>query len=131
MTSYLLLKTLHVLCVAASGAGFVLRGVLAARRSERLHTRLARIAPHVNDTLLLAAGVAMAWLARISPLEHGWLAAKIVALLVYIVLGALALERGRRLGLPAGARVAAFVGALATFGYIVAVALRRTPWPWS
>lgn len=131
MTSYLLLKTIHVACVVVSGAGFVLRAALALRAPALLHTRLARIAPHVNDTLLLAAGVAMAFAAQLSPLAHPWLAAKIAALLVYIALGALALERGRRLGLSAGARLAAFLGAAATFAYIVAVALRRSPLPWN
>ncbi|HXF45121.1 MAG TPA: SirB2 family protein [Burkholderiaceae bacterium] len=130
MTSYPLLKTIHVACVVASGTGFVLRGVLAARASALLHTRPARIAPHVIDTALLAAGVAMAFAARISPFAHAWLAAKIVALLVYIALGALALERGRKLGLSPPVRVAAFVGAVATFAYIVAVAVRRNPLPW-
>jgi uncharacterized membrane protein SirB2 len=130
MMSYLLLKTIHVACVVASGAGFVLRGALAARDSALLRTRAARVAPHVIDTALLAAGVAMAWAAHISPLAHSWLAAKIAALLVYIVLGALALERGRKLGLSPRARLAAFFGAVATYAYIVAVAVRRHPLPW-
>lgn len=131
MMSYPLLKTIHVACVVASGAGFVLRGVLAARGSALLRTRVARIAPHVIDTALLAAGVAVAFAAHLSPLAHPWLAAKILALLVYIVLGALALERGRKLGLSPRARLAAFVGALATFAYIVAVAVRRDPLPFT
>jgi uncharacterized membrane protein SirB2 len=68
----------------------------------------------------------MAVLARLSPLAHPWLLAKIVALLAYIVLGSLALRRGRTRGL----RSAAFAGAVLTFVYIVGVALTRDPQSW-
>jgi uncharacterized membrane protein SirB2 len=127
---YAWIKILHVTCVAISGAGFLLRGLLAWRGSALASARPLRVAPHVIDTLLLGSGIAMAVMARISPLAFPWLGAKIVALLVYIVLGLLALERGRSLGLSPAARAAAFGAALATFAYIVAVALRRSPAPW-
>jgi uncharacterized membrane protein SirB2 len=53
------------------------------------------------------------------PLAQPWLTAKVGALLLYIVLGSVALKRGRSKGI----RAAAFLAALATFAYIVAVAL--------
>jgi uncharacterized membrane protein SirB2 len=96
--------------------------------SPRLQARFVRVAPHVVDTLLLAAAVAMAVMARISPLAQPWLAAKIVGLLAYIVLGAIALRYGRTLR----ARVAALAGAVLAFAYIVGTALQRSPlWPLS
>jgi uncharacterized membrane protein SirB2 len=52
-----------------------------------------------------------------------WLTAKVVALVAYIVLGAVALKYGRTRGI----RTAALAGALATFGYIVAVAVTKNP----
>ena len=53
----------------------------------------------------------------------GWLVAKIVGLLVYIVLGTIALKRGR----TRRTRAAALIGAIATFGYIAMVALTKSP----
>jgi len=122
---YATLKAVHVTCVIASGAGFLTRGVLAMLDSPWLGTRVARFAPHVVDTLLLASAIAMAVLARLAPTQQPWLMAKIVALLVYIVLGAIALRYGRTPRL----RSVALVGAFAAYAYIIAVALTRSPLP--
>lgn len=125
---YEILKLLHVTAVIASGAGFLARGALMLRRSPRLNARFVRIAPHVVDTVLLAAAVAMAVLARLSPLAHPWLTAKIVGLLVYIVLGAMALRYGR----TRRARLVALAAAIVVFAYIVGTAVQRDPlWPLS
>jgi uncharacterized membrane protein SirB2 len=125
---YETLKCVHVAAVVASGTGFLARAALMLAGSPRLQARFVRVAPHVVDTLLLAAAVAMAVMARISPLAQPWLAAKIVGLLAYIVLGAIALRYGRTLR----ARVAALAGAVLAFAYIVGTALQRSPlWPLS
>ena len=89
--------------------------------SPLLAQRLARVAPHVVDTVLLASALWLAWFLGASPLEQPWLAAKIVALFAYIGLGMVALRRGR----SKGVRVAAFAAALAAALYIVAVAYSR------
>jgi len=65
----------------------------------------------------------MAVLARLSPIAHPWLAAKIGGLLAYIVLGAIALRRGRTKRI----RVVALLAALLVFGYIIGTAMRRDP----
>ena len=120
------LKWLHVACVVASGAGFLARGVLMLAESPLLQARFVRIAPHVVDTLLLAAAVAMAVIARLSPLAHPWLAAKIVGLLAYIVLGTVALRRGR----SKRTRGLALIAALLVFAYVAGTALLRDAfWP--
>jgi uncharacterized membrane protein SirB2 len=125
---YETLKWLHVAAVIASGAGFLARAALMLTGSARLNLRYVRVAPHVVDTVLLAAAVAMAVMASISPLAHPWLAAKIIGLLAYIVLGSIALRYGRTLR----ARVVALAGAVLVFAYIVGTALRRDPlWPLS
>lgn len=123
---YETLKWLHVAAVIASGTGFVARGALMLARSPLLEARFVRVAPHVIDTVLLSAAIAMTVLAEISPHAHPWLAAKIVGLIVYIVLGAVALRYGR----TRRVRALALVGALAAFAYIVGTALQRDPaWP--
>jgi uncharacterized membrane protein SirB2 len=59
----------------------------------------------------------------ISPLQAPWLATKIGALLVYIGLGTVAIRPGR----PMPVRIAAWCAALLVFGFIVSVALIRSP----
>lgn len=120
---YAALKTLHVGCVATSFALFVLRGIGMLHFPARLAQRWLRIVPHMVDTVLLASAIGLAAMLGIDPATRGWLAAKVVGLLVYIVLGTIALKRGRTRSI----RLAAFIGALATFGYIVSVAIAKTP----
>jgi uncharacterized membrane protein SirB2 len=122
---YATLKTLHLTTIALSLALFVLRGLWMIAESPRLQARWARIVPHLNDSVLLVSGISLAYTLGLSPLEHGWLAAKIVALLAYIVLGTIALKRGK----TRGQRIAAWIAALLVFGYMVAVAVAHDPVP--
>jgi uncharacterized membrane protein SirB2 len=119
--AYLIAKSVHVGCAAASIAGFFARGMLMLRGSPLLEARFVRVAPHVVDTALLASALWLAWLIGQYPFVHGWVTAKVLALLAYIALGSVALRRGR----TKGARAAAFVAALGAAGYIVSVALTR------
>ena len=120
---YSLVKQVHVACAALSIAGFVLRGALMMRDSALLQAKLARVAPHVVDTLLLASAVALSWQSAQYPFAQGWLTAKLAALVAYILLGTVALKRGR----TKSVRSAAFCLALLVFLYIVSVALTRDP----
>ena len=120
---YIALKHLHVTFVALSGLLFLVRGIWMLRASPRLQQRWARIVPHIVDTLLLASAIGLAVVSHQYPGQMPWLTAKVAALVAYIVLGAVALKRGR----TKGVRTAAFVGALACFAYIVAVALTKNP----
>lgn len=121
----LALKNLHLATIAVTLALFVLRGVWMMRESSRLEARWVRIVPHINDTLLLASGIGLAMLIGQYPLVHGWLTAKFFALIAYIVLGTIALKRGR----TRGERIAAWIAALAVFAYMLAVAHAHIPWP--
>ena len=120
---YTALKGLHVGCAAISLALFALRGVWRMTAPERLARRWVRVVPHVVDTALLASAIALAWMLRSAPIYHGWLTAKVAGLVVYIALGTIALKRGRTPLI----RAVAFVGALATFAYIVSVAVTKSP----
>jgi uncharacterized membrane protein SirB2 len=115
------LKTIHVTTVALSWLMFLVRGVWMLSGSPMLERRWVRVVPHVNDTLLLAAGVWMAILLRQIPGVSPWLTAKVVALVVYVGLGAVALRRRR---------LSAWIAAQLVFLYIVAVALAHDPLPW-
>lgn len=120
---YIALKHLHVTFVALSGLLFLVRGIWMLRASPNLEQRWARIVPHIVDTLLLASAIGLAVVSHQYPGQMPWLTAKVVGLVAYIVLGTIALKRGR----TRGVRTAAFVGALACFAYIVAVAVTKNP----
>lgn len=121
--AYLLLKHLHVGSVILSVTLFALRGIGALAGSAWLEWRFLRIFPHVVDSVLLASAIGLAMLLHQYPFVHGWLTAKVLALVAYILLGMIALKRGR----TRAVRAAAFVMALTVFGYIVSVARTRDP----
>jgi uncharacterized membrane protein SirB2 len=75
------------------------------------------------DTVLLASAIALAVLLKQYPLVHPWLTAKVAGLLLYIVLGMVALRYGttRRI------RIGAWLMAQGVFAYVVAVAFTRNP----
>ena len=122
---YRTLLAVHISCVVLSGSGFVLRGVWMLADAERGKARWVRVLPHVIDTLLLASAIGLALTIHQYPLVHGWLTAKVVGLLAYIVLGSIALKRGRTRAI----RTVAFAAALLCFAYIVSVALTKSPLP--
>jgi uncharacterized membrane protein SirB2 len=119
---YTTVKHLHTTAATLSIAFFLTRGAWMLWAPSMLQVRWVRIAPHAIDTILLVAGL---WLAAQLPAggPHAWLAAKVIALLVYIGLGIVALKPSR----PKPVRVAALIAAVATFGYIVSVALTKSP----
>lgn len=121
---YFTVKTLHQTAVALSLAGFFARGLGGLAGAAWVRGRAAKSVPHVVDTVLLLSALALAWMLQLNPLTTPWLAAKIVALLAYIGLGLVALNPRRALKL----RAAAWVAALASFGYIVSVALTKSAW---
>jgi uncharacterized membrane protein SirB2 len=125
MSLYLFVKYVHVGCVVLSLAGFAARGALMLRGSPLLQARFVRVAPHVVDTLLLASALWLAWMMQQYPFVHGWLTAKVLGLLAYIILGSIALRRGH----TRAVRLAALAGALLAAGYVVAVALTKNPLP--
>lgn len=120
---YSVLKHVHVSTAVISFFLFFLRGCWMLADSPRLRRRWVRIVPHLNDTLLLASAVTMTVLIHQYPFMDAWLTAKMLALLAYIGLGTVALKRGRTKTI----RIAAWIAALAVFGYIVSVALNHDP----
>lgn len=121
--TYHILLVIHLCAVILSGTLFVLRGTWMLSDSPRLQQRWVKVLPHVNDTALLAAAIGLTLSIDQYPLTHAWLTAKVVGLLLYIVLGMIALKRGRTRSI----RISAFVAAMLVFVYIVSVALTRNP----
>jgi uncharacterized membrane protein SirB2 len=119
--NYVLLKHLHVTCVVLSGLGFALRFFWAMTDSPRLRARWTRILPHLVDSTLFFSAFFMVWMSGQYPFVQGWLTAKVLVLLAYIVLGAMALKPGRALV----SRLKFGLLAALAFAYIVGVALSR------
>jgi uncharacterized membrane protein SirB2 len=122
---YFPLKYLHLTTVGLSFTLFFLRGIWMLRDSAYRQQRWVKILPHVIDTLLLLSAIALTLIIHQYPFVNDWLTAKVITLLVYIGLGTVALKRGKNRKV----RAAAWVAALLTFGYIVAVALYHDPLP--
>ncbi len=120
---YIAIKHLHITFAMLSGLLFLVRGIWMLSGSQRLQARWVKIVPHIVDTLLLVSAIGLVVASSQYPGQAPWLSAKLVALVGYIVLGVIALKRGR----TQQVRTAAFIGALACFAYIVAVAVTKNP----
>lgn len=123
---YSALRFVHISLAILTIAGFVLRGLWMFSRSPQLERRLVRIVPHVIDTAFLISGIWLMVILRLSVPQQGWLTAKFAGLVLYIVLGVIALRRGRTMAI----RATAFVAALLTYAYIIGVALHKSPASW-
>jgi uncharacterized membrane protein SirB2 len=123
---YLPLKYAHLAFAIVSISGFVLRGLWMMSGSALLDRKVFRVAPHVVDTLFLVTGIALVLQLALPVMQSPWLLAKFAGLVVYIVLGAIALRRGTTMPI----RQVAFVGALAAFAYIVGAAVSKSPASW-
>lgn len=124
--AYPLTFWLHLSLVSASVILFALRGagVLAAQAwPMRPAVRWLSVG---IDVLLLGAGTTLWALLQLNPLQDLWLGAKLVLLLVYIVLGSLALKRAStRTG-----KLLFLVAALACIGFMASIALAHHPLGW-
>lgn len=119
--SYLAIKHIHITCAVLSGSLFLMRGYWMLVESDRLQRRWVKVVPHIVDTLLLTSALIMVFWSGQYPFVQSWLTAKVIALIVYIALGTIALKRGKTKAVRSGALIAAIVA----FAYIVSVALTR------
>lgn len=122
-----LLKGLHLAAVALTLVLFVLRSAWAFQGSPRLRMPLMRWLPHANDTVLLFGALGTAAALGQYPFVNDWLTAKVLALVLYILLGHVTLWRSRN----NAERAAWFTASLAVFAYIVMVARCHDPMAWS
>lgn len=120
---YPAIKLVHVTAAITSGAFFLLRGVAA-----NLGSRWSLIAPvrylsYSIDIVLLIAGLLLLSILPSAVFGNGWLALKLALLVVYIVLGTLALKRGR----TARIRQVCLVAAMAVYGCVYLIARTHDP----
>ena len=120
---YTAFKHAHMTFAMLSGLLFVIRGVWMLVDSPMLTQRWVKIVPHIIDTLLLVCAIALMVIIQQYPFVNGWLTAKVVALVLYIGAGTIAIKRGK----TKGTRAMAFGFALLCFFYMFSVAFARHP----
>ena len=124
--TYLVLRHAHIGLVVTSGLLFAVRGAaVLAGQGWAMRSTWRRLSVGI-DTLLLSAGVSLWALLQLNPVHSPWLGTKLLLLLLYIVLGSLALKRGRTPGM----RRWAYGAALVTYGFMVTVARSHHPLGW-
>lgn len=123
---YQLVKTVHHLSIALSLTLFAARwaGVLA--QSAWPMRRPVRLTSVAIDTVLLSAGVALWVLGGWHPWHSPWLGAKLLALVVYVLLGSWALKRAH----SRSGKLLCGVLALAVAAHMVGMALQHHPAGW-
>jgi uncharacterized membrane protein SirB2 len=120
---YVGLRQAHIGFAMLSIALFMVRGGLMLAESRLLQARTLQVLPHVIDTMLLTTALMLTTVIHQYPFSTGWLTAKVVLLVVYIVLGSIAIKHGRTRAI----RIAAFIAALLTIGFLVSVARAHHP----
>ena len=124
---YAQIKWVHIASIIASGLLFLLRGTLVWAGKERL----AMLAPlrflsYGIDTVLLSAALMLLTILPHAMYANGWLTVKLVLVVVYVVLGTLALKRGR----TARMRTVSFLAAVAVYLAIIGIARAHHPMGW-
>ena len=119
MEYYQLVKHIHITTAVLSLLGFALRGWWMINENQLLNRKLVKILPHINDTLLLTTAIFLSLMSGLYPFAQGWLGAKVILLVGYIVAGIFALKRGKTRQSRLIAFVIALLCILSIFGLAV------------
>ena len=124
------IRQTHIALVVASAFLFTLRCVAVLSGAHWPMRTGVRVTSVAIDTALLAAGVTLWAVLQLNPLRDSWLAAKLMLLVLYVILGTWALKRSRT-GVH---RLAFLLAALLTLATMASIALTRQPlglWRWA
>ena len=127
MTSFSTLLSVHLISIALSVGLLTLRFGLRYQKHPQAFARWTRIVPPVVDTLLLLSGIALMAKAHILPFsgQAQWLTEKLFGVIIYIVLGFIALDYRRMHSQQA--RIIAFPLALVVLYIIIKLATTKVP----
>lgn len=120
------IKAAHIGLVLLSGSLFALRGLLLLAGQRWAGAAALRYTSYSIDSALLTAALMLLVVLKLNPFTTPWLATKLVLLVLYIVLGVLALREQR----PQRQRWACYAAALAVFGFMYTVARAHHPLGW-
>jgi uncharacterized membrane protein SirB2 len=117
------IKAVHVAAVIASGMLFLLRGFAVQLGAKCSMAAPLRYLSYSIDTVLLTAALMLVTILHQYPFVQGWLTAKVLLLIVYVVLGSFALKRGR----TRAVRISCWIAALLVYLLIVSIARTHSP----
>ena len=120
---YAQIKWVHVAAVICSGLLFALRGTAQLAGARWTMAAPLRYLSYLIDTTLLTAALMLATVLHQYPFVHGWLTAKVLLLIVYVVLGSYALKRGA----TPGVRARSYFAALLVYAFIISIARAHDP----
>ena len=124
---YVQIKAVHVATVLLSGALFLMRGLLVQAGWQRwAMSAPVRYVSYSVDSVLLTAALMLVTVLPGTMFANHWLTLKVALLIVYVVLGSLALKRART---PRG-RTIAFIAALAVYAAMLGIARAHHPLGW-
>lgn len=102
---------------------FCVRFFWAVSDAPQLNQKWVKTLPHFVDTLLLGCGLYLLFTLKAWPSEQAWLAVKLVALIVYILLGTFAIKRGK----TKHTKIVTGALAILVYLYMINVAISRNP----
>lgn len=117
------IKAVHIACALASGSLFAIRGSAALWGAGWPLTLPVRWVSYAIDTTLLTAALMLLTILPWAMFGNGWLATKLILIVVYIFLANFAL-RGAR---SRNARIGFYFAALLTFSFIISIAVAHHP----
>ncbi|MDR9891328.1 invasion regulator SirB2 [Pseudenterobacter timonensis] len=125
--SFSLLLTVHLVTVALTISLFIARYWWRYSNHPLNNARWVRVAPHCIDTLLLLSGVGLMLKTGYLPFTNAgaWLTEKLFGVIIYIVLGFIALGRHRPRSQQTG--FIAFLLGLVVLYIIIKLATTRIP----
>ncbi|MDP3857357.1 MAG: SirB2 family protein [Stagnimonas sp.] len=117
------IRQAHILLVALSGSLFLARGIAVLMQAGWPQQRAVKLLSYAIDTALLGAALMLVRLLPSGVFSNGWLAMKLLLLVVYILLGAFALRRAR----SQSVRAVCFLLAVLVFSWMLTIARSHHP----
>jgi uncharacterized membrane protein SirB2 len=116
------IRTIHFAFAVITIISFTLRGIWMLMDSPQLLSISARIVPHIIDALLLLSGIVLVINYAGYSRGYDWLLAKMAAIALYIMTGAIALKYGKTRVI----RIMALVVSYCLLALIISLALTRS-----
>lgn len=126
MALYPQVKWTHVHAVMCSGALFALRGGAALLGARWPYHWLPKYTSYTVDTILLTTATMLFSMLPGAMFANGWLTLKLSLVVVYVVLGILAMRPKR----SRSQRIGFYIAALATYTFIFGIARMHNPAGW-
>ena len=120
------IKQFHILLALLSGAIFALRGAFALAGMRWPQALPVKWLSYTIDTCLLTAALMLLTILPWAMFANGWLAAKLVLVVVYVVLGVFAMRPGR----SQRTRALCYIAALLVFAQVYGIARAHNPLGW-